>query len=212
MTIIHGLGQRGRRTAAGLALLAAASAGLAGCSSSNGWTASSSAPSAASASAPVPAGTTPPAGDAAPGSGTAPAAGNRPTDPCSVLTNDQVTRAMGASEPLSAEGASTEVAWGCTWGSHQSYVSIEEVDEGRYATLMSGPRLSSSPIGGIGESAFVVKDKADGSKPQVVFTKSGHHYSIEAVADRSELGAANAAQEAAAEQELARTAASALTP
>ncbi|MFE0464689.1 hypothetical protein ACFW1A_36090 [Kitasatospora sp. NPDC058965] len=148
---------------------------------------------------------------AAPAAGAStPPAGNRVADACSVLTNDQVTGAMGASTPLLAEGSSPDKPWGCTWGSRQSYVSLEELDATRFATVTSSPDLTGSPVGGIGDSALLVTYKDDGRSPQLVFTVAGHHYSVEAVASRSELGAANAAQEAAAEQQLAGLAARAL--
>jgi hypothetical protein len=131
-------------------------------------------------------------------------------DACSVLTNDQVTQAMGASAPLLAEGSSPDKPWGCTWGSRESYVSLEELDAARFATVTSSPDLASSPVGGIGESAALFTYKDDGRRPLIVFTVAGHHYSIEAVASRKPVGAVNAPQEASAEQQLARIAAKAL--
>lgn len=219
---------KGRRRTAAAAVLVLGIAGvLAGCSSGGGSAAASARPSASSPAgtaaqtapapvpsvpdvAPAPGGPDITTAPSAPSAPPAAPAGNRPADPCSVLTNDQVTQAMGASTPLRAEGASTEQAWGCTWGSHQSFVSITGLDETRFTSVTTNARTLSSPVPGIGDDAVLLKDKEDGSMPKVVFTVAGYHYSVEAVADRSELGAANAAREAAAEQQLAATAAKAL--
>ncbi|MEE1783109.1 hypothetical protein PUR71_09290 [Streptomyces sp. SP17BM10] len=206
---------KGRRAAAAAVLVLGVAGVLAGCSSDGGSKAGAAAPTASSPArtpaqaAPAPATSVP---DAVVPTATPSAqpAGNRPADPCSVLTNDQVTGALAASTPLRAEGASTEEAWGCTWGSRQSYVSIKELDAARFTAVTAGSQSASSPLPGIGDDAVLVKNKEDGRMPKVVFTVAGHHYSIEAVADRSELGAVNAAREAAVEQQLAATAAKAL--
>ncbi|MFD7903631.1 hypothetical protein ACFV4G_15450 [Kitasatospora sp. NPDC059747] len=206
---------KGRRAAAAAVLALGVAGVLAGCSSGGGGSASG--PVAPSASVPAQAAPAPVTG--APSAPSAPAAtvatgakpvGSRPADPCSVLTNDQVTRALAASVPLRAEGASTEVAWGCTWGSRQSFVSIKELDATRFTAVTTNDRSVSSPVPGVGDDAVLLKNKEDGGMPKVVFTLAGHHYSIDAVADRRELGVANAAQEAAVEQQLAATAAKAL--
>ncbi|MFF3073457.1 hypothetical protein ACFVSN_37345 [Kitasatospora sp. NPDC057904] len=206
---------KGRRAAAAAVLALGVAGVLAGCSSGGGSTGAQAAPSAsAPASVPVQAAPAPVTGaPSAPAATVATGAkpvGSRPADPCSVLTNDQVTRALAASVPLRAEGASTEVAWGCTWGSRQSFVSVKELDATRFTAVTTNNRSTSSPVPGVGDDAVLLKNKEDGGMPKVVFTLAGHHYSIEAVADRRELGAANAAQEAAVEQQLAATAAKAL--
>ncbi|MEU8516525.1 hypothetical protein AB0C76_33810 [Kitasatospora sp. NPDC048722] len=210
---------KGHRAAAAAVLVLGVAGVLAGCSSGGGSGSSGSAPSTSarpSASASAPAQAAPAPVTSAPGvpdvtsTASARPVGNRPADPCSVLTDDQVTRALAASAPLRAEGASTEVAWGCTWGSRQSFVSIKELDATRFTAMTTDDRSASSPVPGAGDDAVLLKDKEDGRMPKVVFTVAGHHYSIEAVADRRELGAVNAAQEAAVEQQLAATAARAL--
>ncbi|MFJ5924977.1 hypothetical protein ACIQF6_20470 [Kitasatospora sp. NPDC092948] len=131
-------------------------------------------------------------------------AGGPPADPCSVLTDEQVSKAMGGTAELLAEGPSKEEKWGCVWGARRSYVAIRQVADDAFARTTAGPDLKVEPVAGIGDSAVLVSYKEDGRMPELVFTVGAVHYAIEATADRSDAGPANAPKEAAAEQELAR--------
>ncbi|MFE9428326.1 hypothetical protein ACFYNO_35860 [Kitasatospora sp. NPDC006697] len=215
-------GRTGRR--ARLAAAAAVLAGLAltGCSSSGSSSKAGPAPTSGAVTPAAAAGTSGAPSDpqAAPSepqaavtlsaSTGAQPAGNRPADPCSLLTNDQVTRIMGASTPILAEGASTEKPYSCTWGSRMSYVDVSEVGADEFNTVTTATGLTRTPLTGIGDSAFLAKDSDDGGNPEVVFTVGGRNYSVEALADRRDAGPTNAPKEAAAEQQLAAIAAKAL--
>ncbi|KDN87207.1 hypothetical protein KCH_10280 [Kitasatospora cheerisanensis KCTC 2395] len=86
-------------------------------------------------------------------------------------------------------------------------MALRLVDETAYARTVASPDLKVQPVPGIGDSAVLVSAKEDGRNPELLFTVGGARYGIEAVADRGELGAANAPAEVAAEQALARLAA-----
>ncbi|GAA2781534.1 hypothetical protein GCM10010441_03080 [Kitasatospora paracochleata] len=198
----------GRRSrTAGLAGLAALGVlALAGCSSAGGGSADGASPSVGT-SVRVPSPTPATATLAVTAAPSAPAAAARPTDPCSVLTNAQVSAAMGGTSPLLAEGPSKDQPWACTWGSRRSYVALRSVDDVSFAQLTTNPVLRAAPVPGIGDSAVLLTRAENGSQPELLFTLGTAHYGIEAVADRSETGAVNAPAESAAEQALARLAA-----
>ncbi|MFF7454317.1 hypothetical protein [Kitasatospora sp. NPDC008115] len=189
-----------------LPALALAALALAACSSSGGGsTTAATTPAAPAATAPA---TTTPATTPAPAptpTATAPAptittpaptattgstptvAGKRPADACTLLTSPQVVAAVGTGGPFRGthhDPKDGKPVWGCTWGSRQSYASIEEIEPSRYAALKASPDLTAAPMPGIGREAQLIRRK-DGSFPAVYFVADdGHVYEVEVVKDR----------------------------
>ncbi|MFE7558902.1 hypothetical protein [Kitasatospora sp. NPDC057500] len=187
-----------------LPALALAALALAACSSSGGGsTTAASTPAAPATTAPVstaPAATTPapaptptattPAPTPTPTAttGSTPAgASKRPADACTLLTSPQVVAAVGTGGPFRGthhDPKDGKPVWGCTWGSRQSYASIEEIEPTRYAALKASPDLTAAPMPGVGQEAHLIRRK-DGSFPAVYFVAAdGHVYEVEVVKDR----------------------------
>ncbi|MEV8097172.1 hypothetical protein [Kitasatospora sp. NPDC085879] len=208
-----------RRPHRPLVPLLLAAAALTGCSSSGGspQAGDTAAPAGTSASATAgPSGATSTEPSVAPATPAAPPSrtyGARPDEACSVLTFDQVAQAVGTPDrfvgthPDPASDGSP--VWGCTWGSHLSYVSLDEVTAHQFAAAIAGTDTTSTVVPGIGDQAVLAR-RRDGSRPALAFMAGMRYYRLEVIVDRGETGPANGAREATAARSLAALAAKAL--
>lgn len=205
------------------AVMAALLLGLAGCSSSTSATAQNAAPSTSTADASVTTSdtsvttpdtsvttssgvaTTADSSAASTGGAAAPA---RTDDACALLTSDQVAAAVGTAGPFTGAhedpASDGSAVWGCTWGTHTSYADIREVTADTFASTPDPSNITTAPVSGIGDKARLDTMNPDGRNPEIFFTVGGRYYDLSVVVSRSELGAANAAQEQSAERMLAK--------
>lgn len=169
---------------------------------------STSAPGiAAPTSSPAVASTSDTAADT--GATTSAAAGpHRPSDACTLLSSDEVSGAVGTPGPFN--GAPEDPAsdgspvWGCTWGTHSSYVDIREMSAPDFNTPLDPAKDTVTPLSGIGDKAMMITRSPDGSEPEIRFTAGGGYYELSMVYDRRELSPQNADKEETAEKSLGK--------
>jgi hypothetical protein len=212
-----------RRLRAHHTILAALLLGLAGCSSSgsSGATAQSASTATStdgSAVASTTAGTADTSADPNGGitsttssaaASTGSAGGSaRTDDACTLLSSDQVEAAVGTAGPYT--GAHEDPAddgsavWGCTWGTHTSSADIRQVTAATFESTPDPSNITTAPVPGIGDKARLDTMNPDGRNPEILFAVGGAYYEVQVAVSRSELGAANAAQEETAERMLAK--------